>query len=412
MRRSLPRLNRPLFLFAALLLAACAAASESAGALVRVEADGQTRLIHTRQTSPYAILATLGLNVSAEDEVWVDGARWEGAPPLAAAPASIVVRRAVTISVVDGATPVQLQSAAPTVGAALARAGYRLYLGDAVTPPLAAPLTAFAVININRSQALSVAVDGQTLPARTQRARVGDVLAEMGLALAGQDYSLPAPDQPLPADGLIRVVRVREEVLTEQESLPFETRFQALPEVELDNTSLVQAGAPGLQQRVIRVRYEDGQAVSRVVEAERVVQTPQARIIGYGARIVVRTLATPDGTIEYWRAYAMYATSYSASRSGTPVTAKWYGHTRSGKVLTKGMVAIDLNLMPLGTQLYVPGYGYASAEDTGGGVKGRWIDLGYDDWNYVGWHQKVTVYFLTPVPPASQITWIIPATVP
>jgi hypothetical protein len=37
--------------------------------------------------------------------------------------------------------------------------------------------------------------------------------------------------------------------------------------------------------------------------------------------------------------------------------------------------------------------------DTGGGIPGRkWIDLGYEDDDYVSWHNWVTVYFLTPVP--------------
>jgi hypothetical protein len=62
----------------------------------------------------------------------------------------------------------------------------------------------------------------------------------------------------------------------------------------------------------------------------------------------------------------------------------------------------------LGEGMYVPGYGQAEAADVGGGVHGRWIDLGYDDGNFINWHQYVTVYFLTPVPPASSIVWIFP----
>jgi hypothetical protein len=54
------------------------------------------------------------------------------------------------------------------------------------------------------------------------------------------------------------------------------------------------------------------------------------------------------------------------------------------------------------------GYGPAEAADVGGGVRGRWIDLGYEDHNFVNWHQYVTVYFLTPVPAASSIVWIFP----
>ena len=75
-------------------------------------------------------------------------------------------------------------------------------------------------------------------------------------------------------------------------------------------------------------------------------------------------------------------------------------------------MAIDRRYIPFFTRMYVPGYGPALAADTGGGVRGRWIDLGFDDFNYEGWHQQVMVYFLTPVPPANQITWIIPSTIP
>jgi 3D (Asp-Asp-Asp) domain-containing protein len=160
------------------------------------------------------------------------------------------------------------------------------------------------------------------------------------------------------------------------------------------------------------VRYENGVEVARVAEAEAQVQNPIPQIIGYGTNIVIRTLDTPDGTIQYWRAFTMYATSYAAKFTNrTPGTSS-YGRTASGKILTKGLVAIDRTMMPFGTQMYVPGYGFAEAADTGSGVRGRFIDLGFDDFNYENWHAPVTVYFLTPVPAADAIRWIIPSTVP
>jgi len=214
------------------------------------------------------------------------------------------------------------------------------------------------------------------------------------------------------ADGAITVVRVREEILTDQELIPYDTVYQALPEVEIDNVFQVQAGVPGVLRTLTRVRYEDGVEVARETENQVHVSDPQPLVIGYGTNIVVRTLDTPDGPIEYWRAYTMWATSYAAKFTGrTPGTVS-YGRTASGKYVTKGIVAIDRNMMPFGTRLYVPGYGFAEAADTGGGVRGRFIDLGFDDWNYESWHWVVTVYFLTPIPPADTIRWIIPSTVP
>ncbi len=48
-----------------------------------------------------------------------------------------------------------------------------------------------------------------------------------------------------------------------------------------------------------------------------------------------------------------------------------------------------------GQAVYIPGYGYATIEDVGGGIPGKdWIDLGYSDTDYQPWHQWVTMYFL------------------
>jgi len=67
-------------------------------------------------------------------------------------------------------------------------------------------------VYIERSLPVSIGADGQTLRTRTQRSTVGEALAQEGVALVGQDYSLPAPDTPLSTDMAIRVVRVREEI--------------------------------------------------------------------------------------------------------------------------------------------------------------------------------------------------------
>jgi 3D (Asp-Asp-Asp) domain-containing protein len=95
----------------------------------------------------------------------------------------------------------------------------------------------------------------------------------------------------------------------------------------------------------------------------------------------------------------MYAVSYNPTSNGG------YG-TASGIPLAKGVAAIDNDYILFGTRMYIPGYGIAVAADTGGGVKGRMIDLGYSDDDYVSWHQWVTVYFLWP--PPENVPWTIP----
>ena len=382
--------------------------------LVSIVANGETHLLRAQASAPDELLAGLSLSLGPGDGLWTNG-QLLADPVTAPAEAAWNVQlvRAVSFAIVeDGGPPREVRASARTVGEALWALGYRLYAGDLVTPSLEAPLTPSLVVEVARSRPVWVQADGQTLVTRTRGATVGEVLGEAGVALVGEDYSVPAEDQPLPAAGVISVVRVREEVLTEQHLIPYETVYQAMPEVEIDNVYQVQAGQPGVLRRLTRVRYENGVEVGRVTDEETLVQTAQPQVIGYGTQIVIRTLATPDGTIEYWRAYEMYATSYAAKFTGRTPGTYSYGRTASGKYVTKGIVAIDRNMMPFGTRMYVPGYGFAEAADTGGGVRGRFIDLGFDDHNYVGWHSQVMVYFLTPVPPEGSIRWIIPSTIP
>lgn len=379
---------------------------------VRVEVDGQLQDRRTQATEPAAILAEAGVLLYAGDEVWADGRRVEPGLKLAATPRQLAVRRAFSISISDGGAPYTFQTAARTVGEALWQAGVRVYQADQVDPPAGAPLAPDMSITLTRAPLLTIQADGRTVTVRALAATVGEALALAGQPLAGADYSVPAAADPVPADGVLRVVRVREALLVEQIAIPRETVYQALPEVAIDTVQTLQAGADGARRRTVRVRYEDGVEVSRAAEAESVAQAPEPRVIGYGAQITPRVVETPDGPLEYWRAYTVYATSYSPARAGTPRTARNYGITASGRPLVKGLVAVDRRYIPFGTRMYIPGYGFALAADTGGGVKGRFIDLGYDDANYQHWSQIVTVYFLTPIPAADQIVWIIPATVP
>jgi len=367
---------------------------------VLVTADGQTATIYTHGITPEAILKEARVSLGPFDELTVEGDLGVTGPGAAEvdAPPHITVTRAVTFTLDDGGQETSYFTTAPTVGEALRQIGVILYLADNVEPPLGTPMTDGLPVSIDRSIPVRVLVDGRTMRSRTHRERVDLVLGDLGIVLTGQDYTSPTLDTAVTAGTTIKVVRVSERFETEQEPIPFESVWQADPELEIDNTRLLQEGAPGILQRRIRIRYEDDQEVGRTVENEYVAIPPTTKIVGYGTKIVVRTLNTPDGVIEYWRVIRMLATSYSASTAGTSPDSPWYGRTATGMPMRHGIVAVDPRMIGLNTQVYVPDYGIGYAGDTGGAIKGRRIDLGYDDSNLVLWYRWVDVYLLTPVP--------------
>jgi 3D (Asp-Asp-Asp) domain-containing protein len=144
------------------------------------------------------------------------------------------------------------------------------------------------------------------------------------------------------------------------------------------------------------------------VENEYVAVSPTTNVTGYGTKIIVRTVSTPSGTREYWRTIRMLATSYSASTAGVSKSSPHYGYTATGLKMRDGIVAVDPRLIDLGSRVYVPGYGLGLAADTGGAIKGKRIDLGYDDDTLQLWYRWVEVYVLTPVPPSGQINYTLP----
>ncbi len=354
---------------------------------------------------PGLLLGQVGVPVSPDDRLYLDGQRVlpdMDLPPLSQY--TLQVRQAVEIKLVETGRERVLKSAAATLGDALWENGIRLHAGDRLSLPASTPLSEIVAVELRRAVPVTIALPDRELVTRSAAVTTGQALAEAGVALQGLDYSQPEENAPLPADGRIKVVRVREDVLLSRTAIPFESKSQPDAETELGTKRVIQAGQPGIKVSRQRVRYENGVEVDRQTEAEWVASQPVAQIVGTGIKAVVKKLDTPDGQIEYYRAVTVYATSYSPCRQGMGKCSK---STSSGTPLTKGVVAVTLpwyNQLA-GQRIYVPGYGVGVIADVGGGIPGTyWIDLGYDEENFVNWHENVTIYFLTPVPANVPVT--------
>ena len=83
---------------------------------------------------------------------------------------------------------------------------------------------------------------------------------------------------------------------------------------------------------------------------------------------------TPQGYIAYSQMMGMEATAY------LPTDGSAEGLTAMGIPATYGIVAVDPDIIPLGTRVYIPGYGEALAADTGGAIQGYRIDLCMEDY--------------------------------
>jgi uncharacterized protein YabE (DUF348 family) len=367
---------------------------------VQIWADNRMVSFTSPARLPSYLLAQAGLMLNPGDRLLSNGRYQPIDQPFPASTNSISlqINRAYNFSLADNGESYTYTSSAASLGLALWEAGITYIDADRLSPLSSSLLFPGMQASLQRARLITILSSSTELQCYTTASTVGGALAEARVALQGLDYSLPAPNEPIPADGLIRLVRVREEVLIEQTPLPFEIQYQPVADLEIDNQTINQTGEYGLTAQRVRILYEDNEEISRVIESEWVARQPQPRIIGYGTMIVMHTITIDDDTIQYWRAITMWATSYRPLETSNT--------TASGLPLQYGVAAVDIRYIPFYTRMYVPGYGYVTAADTGGGVTGRSIDLGYSNEDYVSWHSYVTVYFLWP--PPDNVVYIFP----
>ena len=291
--------------------------------------------------------------------------------------AAVSPAQPVTFSVHERGLATLRTASAPTVGEALLEMGIELRAEDAVTPGAGETLSPGMHVYIDYATRIELAIGSERREVFTQAATVREALVALGLEPQAGDVIAPGLDSPIQAGMQLFATFLREIYHTEDVPVPFEVVYEYDAKLAEGTEWLMQPGTHGSVRREYRLNQVNGATTARQLISETVTPaTPQVIAIGtYAApeaayEAPVAAVLAPDGAACKSRP-TVFATYYTAASAGGN------GVTRTGTGVYKGIIAVDPNFIPLGTQMYVPGYGYGVAADTGGGVKGWWIDLGY-----------------------------------
>jgi uncharacterized protein YabE (DUF348 family) len=364
---------------------------------VAIEVDGKLMTWRTRAGTVQDLLTEIGVEVSPYDGITFNGVEVNVNQsivpgPLAAlasdsvagfrapqAPSRIdlVIDRAVPFTIVEDGQVINIKSARPTVAMALRDAGIRLGPADEVFPALTSPLVAGQEVQVKHASAVTIRTGESSRVVYTHQKLLKDALAEAGYSLGPEDRVEPDISADVRHGMVARLVRVAGRSLIEREEVRRKTVFRPDENLQGIQTRIVQ-GRDGVRLREYRIVIEDGIETEKNLISERLDPEPVDTVIYYAESSVRATGANPEN-FQVLRIERMYATWYNAASAGRADTDPHYGITASGVPVTRGIVAVDPNFIPLGTRLYVPGYGFAVAGDTGGGIIGNMIDLGYPD---------------------------------
>jgi len=255
-----------------------------------------------------------------------------------------------------------------TVGEVLAESGITLDHEDEVSPDSTSYLQTGQTITVRRAVPVTIAVAGKLIVGRSAAPTVGETLERFGITLGPHDRVTPAPQSPVVSGTHVVVTRPVVRMVSEQITLVSQIKSSVDPTLPRGVVRVLHEGRSGLKERRYKLTQANGKVLSREFLGEYLIRPPLDRVIMVGSRALVTNAGRFAGR-EYLN---MVATAYA------PNCCPGVGlRTAYGLQAGFGVVAVDPAIIPLGTHLYVEGYGHAIAGDTGGDIKGLRIDLGF-----------------------------------
>ncbi len=297
--------------------------------------------------------------------------------PASAVAAALDVQTATHVVLFQSqGTQTQHVTSAQTVGAFLKERGIVPGPRDYVRPAVDTPLTDNIIVEYSPAVPVRLITASGTKTIVTTADDVGALLEEQGIHLDKHDIVRPSLADPIVAYGTIRIARVVKWVSSEKRRLAQRTIHEIDFSLPPGEVKVVRKGVPGVALTMVDYTQTDGKLHKRVMST-RVLRKPQARVVAEGVgsanaiadfakRGLEKTSYIASGALD------MVATAYTAECAGCS------GYTATGYRAGHGIVAVDPRVIPLGTRLYIPGYGFAIAGDTGGAIHGYRIDLGFN----------------------------------
>lgn len=339
---------------------------------VALTIDGEEKVVSTHAKTVQDLFDDLNIKISEQDFLQPE-ANTELSDEL-----EVTWKPATQVTITIDDQPQEIWTTAKTVGEFLEEQKIVLNETDKISHEMDSTLAASTNISVERSFSLTVNDGGTSKEVWSTSTTVADFLEQQGITLNELDRVEPALDATISPNGVVNVVRVEKVTDVVEEPVSFAVVSQKDNSLQQGQEKVVKEGKEGLVSVEYEVTKENGVEVGRTEVSKTVVREKQDKVVAVGTK-VVQVASRGQGS--------------SAPTSGTELTVQSTAYTAycngcSGKTATgfdlrsnpnAKVIAVDPRVIPLGTKVWVEGYGYAVAADTGGAIKGNKIDVFFPD---------------------------------
>nr|WP_319922060.1 ubiquitin-like domain-containing protein [Neobacillus dielmonensis] len=283
----------------------------------------------------------------------------------------VVWMQAKQVTIVKDNEKKTIWTTAKTVAEALQELNITVSDHDQVSPKPQTAIQNKMTIGVKKAHHLTLIDGGKEQEVWSTSTTVVDFLTHQGIKLNDLDRVEPSLTEPITMNGVVNVIRVEKVTDVVEEPVEFAVVTKKDESLEKGTKKTLTPGKQGRVSRQYEVTLENGQEVERKLVNEQMITAKQDQVVAVGTKDLAAQVsrgAAPTGTDLY-----VSATAYTANCNGCS------GRTATGLDLRANpnmkVIAVDPKVIPLGSKVYVEGYGYAVAADTGGAIKGYKIDV-------------------------------------
>ncbi len=334
---------------------------------VSIKVDGETTEVYTHASTVEALLVAENIELTKYDKVTpslstkIDSGmsiEWEQA-------------KEIVISV-DG-NQSNVWTTENVVKNILEEANIEVTEHDLVSQSLDTEVGADNKIDIQKAFQLTL-VDGlEERQVWSTSTTVANFLNQQGIQLNESDRVDKSLEKVITPNEKIAVVRVEKVTDVVEESVDFAVEKKNDSSLVKGIEKVVTEGKEGKVERTYSTVKENGEVVSKSVTSEKVVQNPTTKVVAVGTKVVTASVSRSDSEPTSGQEFYVEATAYTPYCTGCSGISATGINLRSNSSLK--LIAVDPRVISLGSKVWVEGYGYAVAGDTGGAIKGNKIDI-------------------------------------